>query len=163
MLCVLHPSCDVMRDGARMTVRSRPTSKHVPRKERRYHVKSHLVICLTGIVIRLYWRLMPLPVNSFCDDWWCLSFHYTVIRCVLSPCRLRLPFIYFLFSWCRCFLLASNPCLGRCRINLALTYYARPLVRGEGQRDDCCTSRGRILQTGKPVVSEVRVNRDATC
>ena len=29
-----------MRDGARMTVRSRPTSKHVPRKERRYHVKN---------------------------------------------------------------------------------------------------------------------------
>ena len=40
MLCVLHPSCDVMLDGARMTVRSRPTSKHVPRKERRYHVKT---------------------------------------------------------------------------------------------------------------------------
>ena len=30
-----------MRDGARMTVRSRPTSKHVPRKERRYHVKKN--------------------------------------------------------------------------------------------------------------------------
>ena len=28
-----------MRYGARMTVRSSPSSKHVPRKERRYHVK----------------------------------------------------------------------------------------------------------------------------
>ena len=40
MLCVLNPSFDVMRDGARMTVRSLPTSKHVTRKERRYHVKN---------------------------------------------------------------------------------------------------------------------------
>ena len=29
-----------MRYGARMTVHSSPSSKHVPRKERRYHVKT---------------------------------------------------------------------------------------------------------------------------
>ena len=29
-----------MRYGAHMTVRSSPSSKHVPRKERRYHVKK---------------------------------------------------------------------------------------------------------------------------
>jgi len=127
--------------------------------------KNHLVICLTRIVIRLYWRLSPLPVILFCDDWRCLRFHYTAIQdiSVLSACRLKLPFIYFLFSLCRCFLLPSNLCLGRCRINLTLTYYACPLVGGEGQRDGSCTSRGRIFKTGKPLVFKVRLNRDAVC
>ena len=40
MLCALHPSCDVMWDNARVTVRTRPTPNYVPRKERRYHVKN---------------------------------------------------------------------------------------------------------------------------
>lgn len=131
-----------------------------------YEDISHLVICLTRILIRLYWRLRPLPVISFWDDWWCLSSHYTVIQDISVTCMpadSKLPFIYFLFSWCRCSLLPSNLCLGRCRINLSLTYYACPLVRGEGQRDGCCTSRGRIFKRGKLLVFEVRVNRDATC
>jgi hypothetical protein len=100
----------------------------------------------------ILWRLMMSQLPLYCN-----SGH----QCGLSACWLKLPFIYFLFSWCRCFLLPSNLCLGRCRINLS--YYACPLVRGEGQRDTCCTSRGRIFKTGKPLVFEVRVNRDATC
>jgi hypothetical protein len=102
----------------------------------------------------ILWRLMMSQLPLYCNS---------VHQCVLSACWLKLSFIYFLFSCCRCFLLPSNLCLGRCRINLTLTYYAWPLVRGEGQRDGCCTSRGRIFNAGKPLVFEVRVNRDATC
>ena len=36
-----------MRYGARMTVRSSPSSKHVPQKERRYHVKIKMAtLCM---------------------------------------------------------------------------------------------------------------------
>lgn len=124
--------------------------------------KIHIVICLTRFAFRWYWRLSPLPVILFCDDWRCLRLHYTAIQdiTVLSACWLKLPSIYFLFSLCRCVLLPSNLCLGRC---INLTYYACPLVGGEGQRDGSCTSRGRIFKTGKPLVFKVRVNRDAAC
>ena len=54
-----------MRYGARMTVRSSPSSKHVPRKERRYHVKNiEHKMCILIFYTRFFLNISHSIVNS---------------------------------------------------------------------------------------------------
>ena len=113
--CITARESRCAYDGARMMVCSSPSSKHVPRKERRYHVK---IVPKHNTMTKLHQALVPtcmmshmMPVRwNPLDDTATVTSRF-ILLCVLISCSL--------FSFDSSLRLSSNDGLGmlanRCR------------------------------------------------